>query len=110
MDCTRRVRGASGRHRGETKKPAILTTPFELRVPQVGRDVKLQWGVMNEDRNEALVNTFDPRQVGTCYLCSADAGTVNLELMSRDVTLAPGASITLEHSYWLMNDLKELAE
>ena len=65
------------------------------------------WGVVNETRGEALVNTFDPQQVGTCYLCSADAGTVNLELMSRDVTLAPGESITLEHSYRLVKDLKE---
>jgi len=66
------------------------------------------WALVNEKKPEALVNLFDPAQVAKCYLCAADPGSINLELMSPEVTLPPGGSVTIEHSYRLLRDLEEL--
>jgi hypothetical protein len=68
------------------------------------------WALVNEKKPEALVNLFDAEQVAKCYLCSADPGSINLELMSPEVTLPPGGSVTIEHAYRLLRDLDQLPQ
>ncbi|MFQ6132115.1 MAG: DUF4838 domain-containing protein [Armatimonadota bacterium] len=59
-----------------------------------------QWTIVDRRADLAVRATFEPDQVEQCLLnWSGRDARVNLELFSPSTDLAPGQSITIEHSY-----------
>ena len=58
------------------------------------------WAWVDPDANIAVLDRFDPTQIGLCYLnWNGGEGRVNLELWSPDTVLKPGETMTVSHSY-----------
>jgi len=59
-----------------------------------------EWAVVDGEAGQTVVNRFDPEQVGLAYLnWSGKEQRVNLELWAPERKLAPGETMTLEHTY-----------
>ncbi|MGQ9732947.1 MAG: DUF4838 domain-containing protein, partial [Candidatus Zipacnadales bacterium] len=61
-----------------------------------------EWEIIDQRTGLTIRATFPPQQVGYCLLnWSGKDNRVNLELFSIEKELAPGESITLDHTYSL---------
>jgi hypothetical protein len=69
------------------------------------------WLLGDSDKNIALINRFDLFAVKTMYAYHGESyGGINLELWSPDITLQPGETWKLDHSYEIATDLKSVTE
>lgn len=66
----------------------------------------------NEKENIGMAEVFDARKPieVSSYFCVTGDDSLNVELIGNQKTLKPGESLTVKHSYFIMDDLKNQAD